>query len=441
MSLWRIAWRYLWSRPLVAALTLAGVALGAALIAGVLTIRRETERVFLDEGAAFDLVVGAKGSPLQLVLSSVYHLDVPTGNIPLSQVDALKADMRVRSAIPIGLGDNFRGYRIVGTTPEFFDLTRRDPDTDEDARVFAMAEGAWDFSAPFNAVLGADVARRSELRVGDTFVGSHGIVAVAGSEEHADSPYTVVGILEPSGTSNDRAVFASIEATWVVHDKEAALHERLYGGGEASADDSATSAASAATPGWLFAPKPVSREREVTAILVQLQSPGLRFSMVDEVNKQTNAMAAVPINEMMRLYQLVLAPMQQALLAVAYLVVVVAGLSVLATLYQAAERRRRDIAVMRALGATPPEVFAVVLFEAALVAVIGTAAGWLLGHGAVQAAEGFLRDSAGLSVAAWRTDAREIGALAAVAGIGLVAGLFPAILAYRRAPAKDLSAV
>lgn len=444
MSLWRIAWRYLWSRPLVAALTLAGVALGAALISGVLTIRRETERVFLDEGSAFDLVVGAKGSPLQLVLSSVYHLDVPTGNVPLSEVDRLKADMRVRTAVPIGLGDNFRGYRIVGTTPEFFDLTRRNPDTEEDVRIFSMAEGSWDFSEPFNAVLGADVARRTGLRVGDTFAGSHGIVAVAGSEEHADSPYTVVGILAPSGTSNDRAVFASIEAVWAVHDKEAALHARLYGGGEAAPQPAAEPSpeqAAAPTPGWLFAPKPVSSEREVTAVLVQLQSPGLRLWMVDETNKQTNAMAAVPINEMLRLYQLVLAPMQQALLAVAYLVVVVAGLSVLATLYQAAERRRRDIAVMRALGATPPEVFAVVFLEAALVAVLGTAGGWLLGHGAVQAAEGFLRDSAGLAVAAWRTDAREVGALAAVAGIGLVAGLFPAILAYRRAPAKDLSAV
>lgn len=445
MSLWLIAWRYVWSRPLVTALTLAGVALGAALIAGVLTIRRETERVFLDEGTTFDLVVGAKGSPLQLVLSSVFHLDSPTGNIPISELDRLKADMRVRTAVPIGLGDNFQGYRIVGTTPEFFDLERRDPETEEYVRIFSMAEGAWDFSEPFNAVLGSEVARSTRLGVGDSFAGSHGLVAVAGSEVHSDSPYTIAGILAPSGTSNDRAVFTSLQAVWSVHDKEEAAHEALYGGGEAApeaaAEDAPTTAAPPAAGGWFFAPKPAAKaEREVTAVLVQLQSPGMRLWMVDEIKSGTNAMAAVPINEMLRLYQLVLAPMQKALLAVAYLVVVVAALSVLTTLYQAGERRRRDVAVMRALGATPHEVFAIVLLEALIVALLGTAAGWLLGHGAVQAAQGALRESAGLTIAAWRTDGQELKALAAVAGIGLVAGLLPAILAYRRAPAKDLSA-
>lgn len=438
MNLGRIAWRYLWSRPLVTALTLVAVALGAALIASVLTLRRETERTFLEESSNFDLVVGAKGSPLQLVLSSVYHLDIPTGNIPYSEYEKLTKDPRITSAIPIGLGDNYRGYRIVGTTDGFFAMTRREPGTLKPVPMFAVEQGRLKFEDPFDVVVGSQVAAATGLRIGDKIVGTHGIMALAGSEAHAEFPYTVVGIMAPSGTSNDRAVFTKLDAVWKIHDREEEIHRGLFAPKTESAD-AATSATAPAKPGWAFAPTAAKKEREVTAVLVQLKVTGMRLWLADEIKKNTNAMAAIPIDQMQRLYMQVLEPMEKTLLVVAYLVVVVAALSVLTTLYQAAERRRRDIAVMRCLGATPAEVFLVVLLEAFFVSVLGVVAGWLLGHGGVAVAAHHLAANMGLAISPWATDRIELSAIGIVAIVGIVAGIVPATLAYRRSAAVDLS--
>ena len=416
MSLWRMAWRYLWARALVTVLTLTGIALGTSLICSVLTLRRESEAGFLQESGQFDLAVGAKGSPLQLVLSSIYQLDVPTGNIPYTRYEALRDDKRIASAIPLGLGDNYHGYRIVGTEDKLFSLTdRKDPQK----HLYQLAEGRL-FQTDFEAVIGAQVARRSGLKLGDSFVGTHGLVVTAGSSEHTDFPYKVVGILAPSGNSFDRAIYVTLPSVWRIHDKEAEVHKKLAG-----VDASAG---------------PASRkDAEVTAVLIRLKAVGLRLWMAQEIQKRTESMAAIPVNEMLRLYQQVLGPMQRVLLGVAALVVVVSALSITATLYQSAERRRRDLAVMRALGAHPREIFALVVLEALLLSLLGLSAGWLIGHGGLALAGPYLSDSLGISVSSWTTDRLEWLALAAVAGGGLLAGLLPAVLAYRREPVTDLA--
>ncbi|MCX7011708.1 MAG: ABC transporter permease [Candidatus Sumerlaeota bacterium] len=421
MSLWRIAWRYLWSRPLVTGLTLIGVGLGAALIAGVLTLRRETESAFVNEGASFDLVVGAKGSPLQLVLSTIYHLDAPTGNIDYSILDKLKGDPRVRAAYPIGLGDNYRGFRIVGTTPDFFSLQKRNPDTSEWRQALRMAQGR-PLEKDFEAVVGSLAARRTGLKIGDAFVGAHGLAAAeVGAEEHAEFPYAVVGILAPNGSANDRAIFTTIGSIWKVHEEKREERKELAAGSEEAAA--------------FERPKP----REATAILVQLQMPGLRQWMAKEIQQTTSAMAAVPILEMLRLYQQVLSPVQRALLGIAYIVVVASALTILATLYQAAERRRRDIAILRALGAHRREIFALMLLEALFVTLLGVAGGWAAGHLAVNAAGLLLQRQTGMIIGGWTTDPTEFIALAVVAAVGALAGLGPALAAYRRSPAADMA--
>ena len=161
--------------------------------------------------------------------------------------------------------------------------------------------------------------------------------------------------------------------------------------------------------------------------------------MSQEIQKQTESMAAIPVNEMLRLYQQVLQPMQRCLLAVAALVVIVSALSITATLYQAAERRRHDLAVLRALGAHPREIFALVVIEALLVTLLGLAAGWLLGHGGLALANPYFRNSLGLSLSPWTTDRIEVISLGLVAIGGLLAGILPAVQAYRREPVTDLS--
>lgn len=410
MSLWHIAWRYLWRRTMVTLLTIVGVMLGSALICTVLTLHRETEEAFTAESSIFDLVVGAKGSPLQLVLSSIYHLDIPTGNIPYAQYESLKKDRRVKTAIPIGLGDNFSGFRIVGTIPEFFELTHLRSKDEPEEKLFTVAEGSV-FQNDFEAVLGAQVAQQTGLTIGDTFVGTHGLVSLPGSEEHGQFPYTVVGILDPSGTANDRAVFCSLASVWLVHDAEKQLHGKE------------------------------DEPRETTAVLLQLKIPGMRMFLQTEIQDKTGAMGAVPINEILRLSMQVMGPVKQALIFVAYLVVIVAALTVLCTLYQSAERRRRDMAVLRTLGAHPVEVFILMLLEAVLLTATGILAGWLLGHGGLHIGGMYMQQATGLTINAWSTGADEWIALGWVALAGTFAGLIPAGLLYRVSPVKDLSAV
>ncbi|MCC5876083.1 MAG: ABC transporter permease [Candidatus Sumerlaeia bacterium] len=442
MNLLLLAWRYLWHRPLVSFLTLSGIVLGVALICSVLTIRRETERAFLEEAGLIDLVVGAKGSPLQLVLSSVYHLDIPTGNISQETYREIATDPRVHRVYPLALGDNYRGHRIVGTTPTFQEFSRRDRESGGWKPLIAMLAGRF-FQADFEAVLGHEVARASGLGIGDTFVGTHGLVAVPGAELHDDFPYEVVGIMAPTGTSLDRAIYTTIESVWKVHEKEEELHRRLYGGGRnpaTAADEGDDEDEEGGGVPWLAMPTVQDRAtNDVTALLVQLELPGLRLWMVDEINRKTEAMGAVPINEVLRLWQRVLRPMERALLAVAWLVVVVASLGIVATLVQSAERHRRDWAILRSLGARRWEIFSLVLLESVLLTVLGILLGWGLGRGAIAVAGGHLRAATGFSVNPWVLDPVEFLALGTVFAVGILAGLIPALLAYRRRPAEDLS--
>ncbi|HEY3046857.1 MAG TPA: ABC transporter permease, partial [Polaromonas sp.] len=176
-----ISWRYLWSRPLAAALNLLLLSLGLASITFLLLVSHQISRAFERDLAGIDVVVGAKGSPMQLILSGVFHLDVPTGNVPLAAVKALESHPQVARIIPISLGDSFRGFRIVGTTPGYI--------AHYDAQ---LAQGAL-WRQPMQAVIGAQVAKQTGLKLGDSFAGTHGLGG--GGDVHAQTPYTVVGVL------------------------------------------------------------------------------------------------------------------------------------------------------------------------------------------------------------------------------------------------------
>lgn len=410
MSFISMALRYLRFRWLVTVLTVAGIVMGAALVCTVLALRYESERALARDAGLYDLVVGGKGSPLQLVLSSVYHLDSPTGNLAYSEYERLRRDPRVLWAAPIGLGDNYAGYRIVGTEPHFFDLPDRDGNP-----IYQFARGDV-FEDRFDVVLGSHVAAATGLDLGDTFFGTHGLVDVPGAEEHRDFPYRVSGILAPTGTAQDRAIFGTLASVWEVHETEERLHSAIQGramlGGR--------------------------QERETTAILVRLETPGLRLWLADEIRDRSDGIAAIPINEILRFQRGIVGPVQRALLGVAGAVVVVACLTVLTTLHQAAERRRRDIAILRSLGAVRWEVAALVFIEGLLLTGAGIALGLLLGHGGLALAAGPIRDATGLIINAWHVPSTEWMALGAMALCGAAASLFPAITCYRRTPIADL---
>ncbi len=446
MSLWRMAWQYMWNRRLTTILTVLSVALGVSLITGVLTLRDETEKRFVEEGQLYDLVVGAAGSPLQLVLSSVYFMDTPTGNIAYEEYEHVRDHEAVNQAFPIGLGDTYQGYRIVGTTRELFDFF---PEHVRDEPLFSLAEGRY-FEDDFEAVIGSMVARRTGLGIGDTFVGTHGFMDMPDhlAHVHDDHPYEVVGILDATDSPNDRAIYTTLESVWKVHDHDHEHdhdhgHDHGHGHGhdhnhdhdhnnghdhdvEVQADPAGDSADLMAD--------------EVTSVLVSLHTPAERFSLRQEFNDTLRAMAAIPVMEIWDLYENLLGTIQGVLLAIGYLVVIIAALSILIGLYLSILQRKRDLAIMRALGASAPEIVGSVLIEAFLVTVLGIVSGWIIGNIVTWFIGIQLTWSYGLVIDAWGLPSAEmLTAFAAVAVVGILAGIVPAWQAYQTDVARDLA--
>lgn len=418
MSLWRIAWTYLWSRWLTTSLTILSVAMAVGLISAILTVRNETRARFAEEQQAYDLVVGA-GSQLQLVLNAVYFLDNPTGAMRYTDYERLRKEDEVRYAFPVMLGDTYRDFRIVGTIREMFEFPWESI-YGEQRYPFQIEEGRF-FEKPMEAVLGYLAAKTTGLKVGDTFVSVHGTSEFASEisgDGHDAHPYTVVGLMKPSGTSNDRAIFVDMESVWDIH----AEHEEA----EAHAEDGDA------------ADHAHEDDRKITAVLLDLDSPASRYSLMGHVMDKYGLTAAVPIDQIQRLYDRILAPAVVILVAVGYVVVVISALSILIGLYLAIIQRKRDLAIMRALGASAVDIFGAVLIEAFLVSVMGIAAGWMLGKAVAFGIGQYMVANYGFALAGYRTSPEEVGFFAVVALVGLLAGILPAWQAYRTDIARDL---
>ncbi len=339
-SLPRLAWRWLWSRPWVAALNLVMLTLGFGSMLLLTLVSEQIEAQAQRDLAGIDLVVGAKGSPLQLILSGVFHIDIPPGNIPLQTQQQLAAHPLVAQTIPISLGDGFQGWRIVGTSAELLSL------------YGAQVAAGRGWQAPLEAVLGATVARATGLGPGGSFAGTHGLGA--GGEAHGDQPYRVVGLLAPCACVLDRLVITSTESVWAVHEDSTALDE----------DDR----------------KALAAEREITMLLVRYRSPLAAVTLPRWVQAQPGLQAAVPALESARLFKL-LGVGLDLLRALAALLLAVATLSVFVALMHAVREREPDLAMLRMLGAPPLRVVAVLAWEALWLVLLGLLLGLALGHG------------------------------------------------------------
>jgi putative ABC transport system permease protein len=390
MTTLSLAWRYLWSRPLGAALNLLLLSLGLASITFLLLLGHQLQRAFERDLAGIDLVVGAKGSPLQLILSGVLHLDVPTGNVPLQAVQALEQNPLVASVIPISLGDSFRGFRIVGTShayPAHYQAS--------------LAQGSL-WQAPMQAVLGASAARALGLQVGGSFVGSHGLGA--GGHTHGDLPYTVTGILAPTGSVLDRLILTDTASVWKVHESATAL----------DADDQ----------------KILEQERELTLALLRYRSPLAAVSLPRFINSTTEMQAAAPALEISRLLRM-LGIGTEVLQALAGVLLLTAALSVFLALWSAVRERRADLALLRMLGAPPRRVAALLLTEALWLGLLAAVMGVALGQGLIVLLGRLLALDQSLLIGglAWPPALLWVPALAL--SVSLVAALLPTLGAYR----------
>jgi putative ABC transport system permease protein len=396
VSVLRYAARMLWSRPGSAVLNVVLIALGVASMTVLLLVSRQVERSMERDLAGVDVIVGAKGSPLQMILAGMLHVDVPAGNIPLQAAQELAKDPRVKQWIPLSLGDSYAGFRIVGTEPAYLDLYA--------ARLQA---GGRLWSAPMQAVLGADVAAR--LSLGAEFAGVHGLGG--GGEVHDKARYTVTGHLQRCGCVLDRLILTSIESVWQVHEKEVALDE---------ADK-----------------KALQEEREITFALIQYASPLAAVSFPRYVNQATDLQAAAPAVEITRLLRM-LGVGTQVLQAFAAVLLAVAALSLWMSLTQALRERRSDLAMLRMLGASPSQLLGLLLVETLILSFCGWLLGMGLGH-LLTTVIGYLlalERSLVVSGAIWMIE--ELWLLAGVLVLSLLAVAWPLRQVYRLDVLKQL---
>jgi putative ABC transport system permease protein len=390
---------YLRARPLNTALSLILLALGAGtIVLLVLVVSQIEERMYRD-ARGIDLVVGAKGSPMQLILSGIYHLDAPTGNIPLAAAQAFKKNRLVKKSIPLALGDGWKGFRIVGAAHEY----------PEHYGAKLAAGRLW--QKPMEAVLGAEVAARTGVGVGTRFAGSHGVSGQGA--EHGAAPYDVVGVLSRTGSVLDRLVLTSIESVWQVHEEQ---HEP-----QDEADR-----------------KALEEDREVTVLLVQYASPLAAATLPRQINSKTELQAASPAYETARLFRIVGVGVE-ALRAFAVILIIAAGLSVFIALYSALEERRYDLAVMRTLGASPRRLFGLLVIEGVVLAALGTLIGLVLGHAFTSGLGAWLESQQQYPVSGLRFQAEELWLAAVAIGVGVLAALVPAWRAYRTDVSRTLA--
>lgn len=382
MTLAGLSLAYLRGRPLATALNLLLLALGVATITVLILVTEQLENRMGRDARGIDLVAGAKGSPMQLVLSAVFHLDAPTGNIPLAEANTLAKQRFVKKAIPLALGDSYKSFRIVGSNHEY--------PAHYGARV---ADGRL-WNAPMEATLGAEVATRAKLAVGAKFAGAHGLGE--GGDEHENEPYQVVGVLAPTGTVVDRLILTSVESVWHVHEHGA----------------------------------PAGAPKELTALLIQYASPLAAATLPRMVNASSSLQAASPAYESARLFRMIGVGVD-VLRAFGVVLMLAAGLSVFIALLNALEERRYDLAVMRMLGATPARLMGLMLLEGSLLAVAGGIAGLGLGHLLTEALGAALAHAQQAAVTGWAWSDHEWWLLAASLGVGILAALIPAWRAYR----------
>jgi putative ABC transport system permease protein len=394
----RIVLKSLRQHALSTAITALSIALATGLWLAVWVVRSQAQGTFTSAGAGFDAVLGARGSGLQLVLNAVFHLEASPGNLPFSDYEEIRNDPRVALAIPLAVGDNYRGYRLVGTTPELFERAEYLP-----GRRFAAGPGGRFFDAlRREAVVGSFAARRLGLRVGDTFHPFHGLIFDERSQ-HSET-YVVVGILEPSNTPADRVIWIPLAGLQQMsgHDPKAAT--------------------------------------DVSAVLVKLRSPIAGRQMETLYNKQGNRLTfAWPIGTIIAQLFDKIAWFEKVLALVSYLVALVAAGSVLASIYNSMNERRREIAILRALGARRATIFSTVVLEAVSIATLGVIAGLVVYAVLMSVVAGIVRAETGVVLNPFAPSTIMLWAPAAMLGLGALAGVVPALKAYRTDVAANLA--
>ena len=419
MNLFRISWSNLKDKPLSSFLSGLLMTFGITIISLLLLLNKQLDDQFRKNIKGIDMVLGAKGSPLQLILSSIYQIDSPVGNISLDEAERLTRNPMINTAIPLSMGDNYQSFRIVGTNKKYLDHFGA-----------TVAQGKL-FQQDLEVVIGPRVAAVTGLKIGDTFSGSHGLDK--DGEVHADSKYKVVGVLNATNTVADQLILTPISSIWAIHDhhdehaqpagtngQEPERHEEHHG--------------------VLDGPDEEHHEeapREITSMLIKFRNP-MGMMLARGINSNSKLQAALPNIEINRLFSL-LGVGVETLRGLAIVIMLISGISVFVSLYNSLKERRYEMALMLSMGATRAQLFGMLLLEGLVLALIGFVLGILLSRVGLLLFSSSVSSEYHYNLAAFGILPEEWILLGVAILIGLLAAALPALGVYRMNISRKLA--
>ena len=401
MNLFVLVWSFLKAKRINTLLHVVLLGLGIGVVVILLLFQKQVDTTIVRNTKGIDLVVGAKGSPLQLILCNVFHAYLPSGNIKLSDAETLARDGMVKQAIPLALGDSYRNHRIVGTTrayPQLYQIN--------------LKEGRW-WQNEFEVVLGSVVAANLSLKVGSTFISAHGL-----SDEghtHDSHHFIVVGVLESSGSVLDNLILTDVMSVWEMHEDH---HD------EANTD-------SLVQPSILIAGADAAdTTREITSLLIQYRSPMAALRLPRSINTETNMQAASPAFEVARLFTL-LGFGREVLLSFSVIVIAISALSIFIGLYNSLQERQYDLAMMRVMGASKMKVLSAILLEGIMMTLMALLLGFVLGHLGMALCSNLFAGSQTIHFSLTTFYIDEVWVALIGLTLGFICSWLPAIKAYR----------
>ncbi|MBP7273151.1 MAG: FtsX-like permease family protein [Saprospiraceae bacterium] len=405
-----LSWKNIWNKPLSSMLCILLLALGIGLSSFLLLLNQQLEDKFGKNVSGVNLVIGAKGSPLQLILCSMFHIDAPTGNIKITESKAFLNPQHpfIQAAAPLSLGDNYKGYRIVGTTYSFLPFYN------------AKIGSGKLFANTMDITAGSDVAQKLNLNIGDEFDSSHGLIEDDYLvHEHAHK-FKVVGILQTTGTVIDQLLLTPVNSIWEVHehgDADHHEHEAIVQNSQLKDYDG----------------------HEITSMLLKFKGRNIQtLNLQRTINENTNLQAATPALEINRLYSM-MGVGTNTLQLLAFIILIVSAISVFVSLYNSLKERKYELALLRTLGGSRVKLLILILTESLLLCLLGFILGMIISHTAMELLAGYLQQTYRYSFTGRIFLAEEWGLLAITVIIGVLAALLPAVQAYKSDISKILS--
>jgi putative ABC transport system permease protein len=346
MNLFIISWKNFISKSLTNSLSILLMALGVAIISIILIVGKQLDEKFTKNIKGIDMVVGAKGSPLQLILSCIYQVDAPTGNISLVEANSLSKNPFIKSAIPISLGDNYMGYRIVGTNEKYL------------PHYEGKLEKGTLFQKPMECVVGASVAKILNLSVGNSFESAHGLASEG--EKHVTQKFKIVGILAYNNSVIDQIIITPLESIWAVHEHQNNA-KNAFDMLETDSPETNNN----------------NQTKQITALLVKFRNPMGLMTIPRHINTNTNMQAALPSIEINRLFSMMGIGIE-TLKWMAILIIIVSAISVFVSIYNSLKDRKYEMALMLSMGASRTKLFALLLLEGLIIGVLGYVFGIIL---------------------------------------------------------------